>query len=53
MQIRKEKRKEKVLNLETEIFNRSKLLGEYIVKILFEWTSEKFKDEYLKNLKKI
>jgi len=33
IQIRKEK--ERVLNLETEIFKRSELPGKYMVKILF------------------
>jgi len=33
--MRREKRKERVLNLEAEIFKRSKLLEKYIVKILF------------------
>jgi len=36
VQIRKVKEKEKTLNTETEAFKRSKLLGKYIVKILFE-----------------
>jgi len=33
--MRKEKRKEKALNLEAEMFNRSELPGKYIAKILF------------------
>jgi len=46
VQMRKEKGK-RALNLEAEIF---KLLGKYIVKILFEWDNRKFKDKYLKKL---
>jgi len=34
--MRKEKGKKNVLNSEAEVFKKSKLLGEYIVKILFE-----------------
>jgi len=35
VQMRKEKRKERALNLEAEMFRRSELLKKYIVKILF------------------
>ena len=35
VQVRKEKRKEKTLNLEVEVLKRSKLLEKYTVKILF------------------
>ena len=35
VQMRKEKRKKKTLNPETEVFKRSELLEKYIVKILF------------------
>jgi len=35
VQMRKEKRKERALNLEAEVFKRSELLKKYIVKILF------------------
>jgi len=35
VQMRKVKRKEKVLNLETKMFKKSKLSEKYIVKILF------------------
>ena len=35
IQIRKEKKKKKALNLEAEMFKRSKLLGNYTAKILF------------------
>ena len=36
IQIRKENKKERILNSETEVFKRSKLLEKYIVKILFK-----------------
>jgi len=36
VQMRKEKEKEKVLNLEAEMFERSELPGKYIAKILFK-----------------
>jgi len=48
--IRKEK--VKLLNLETEMFKRSELLGKYTVKILFGWNDRKFEDEYLKKLER-
>ena len=35
IQMRKEKRKKKALNLEIGVFKRSELLKKYIVKILF------------------
>ena len=50
--MRKEKRKEKALNLEAEMFNRSELPGKYIAKILFRQNNKKFKDEYLKKLER-
>ena len=49
---RKEKGKESELNLEAEVFRRSELLEKYIAKILFGWDNGKFKDEYLKKLKR-
>ena len=49
---RKEKGKESELNPEAEVFRRSKLLEKYIAKILFGWDNGKFKDEYLKKLKR-
>jgi len=52
VQIRKEKENEKVLNPETEMFKRSELLGKYIANILFGWNNGKFKNEYLKRLKR-
>ena len=57
-EIRKEKirrvqmRKQKPLNLETEVFKKSELVEKYIKKILFEWNSRKFEDEYLKKLER-
>ena len=35
VQLRKEKRKKRILNLKAEVFKRSELLGKYTVKILF------------------
>jgi len=40
------------LNLNTEKFERSKLLWKYTAKILFRWDDGKFEDEYLKKLKR-
>ena len=57
-EIRKEKirrvqmRKQKLLNLETEVFKKSELVEKYIKKILFEWNGRKFEDEYLKKLER-
>ena len=52
VQMRKEKGKEWVLNLEAEIFRRSELLEKYTANILFGWNDRKFKNEYLKKLEK-
>ena len=52
LQIRKEKRKEKALNPEVEVFKRSDLPEKYIAKILFEWNNKKFENEYLKKLER-
>ena len=52
VQTRKEKGKEKVLNPEAKVFRRSKLLGKYMAKILFEWNDGNFENEYLKKLEK-
>jgi len=41
-----------VLNPEAKMFERSKLLGNYIAKILFEWDNGKFEDKYLKKLER-
>jgi len=35
VQLRKKKKKKRILYLEAEVFRRSKLLGKYTVKILF------------------
>jgi len=51
--MRKKKRKERVLNLEVEVFRRSKLLRKYTANILFGWNNKKFKNKYLKKLGKI
>jgi len=45
-------RKQKSLNLETEVFKRSELPRKYTAKILFGWDNRKFEDKYLKKLKK-
>jgi len=42
VQLRKEKRKKRILNLKAEVFKRSELLGKYTVKILFRWNNGKF-----------
>ena len=52
IQMRKEKRKKKALNLEIGVFKRSELLKKYIVKILFRQNDIKFKNKYLKKLKR-
>ena len=52
VQTRKEKGKERLLNLKTEVFKRSELLRKYIAKILFKWDNKKFENEYLKKLKR-
>ena len=33
-------------------FRRGELLGKYMVKILYGWDDEKFKNEYLKKLER-
>ena len=40
------------LNLEADNFRRSKLLGKYITKMLYEQDNKKFKEEYLKKLER-
>ena len=47
VQTRKDKRKEKVLNPEAEVFKRSELLGKYTTKILFEQNDRKFRFHFL------
>ena len=53
VQMRKEKGKKRVLNLEAEVFKRSKLLEKYTTKILFGQDDRKFEDKYLKKLERI
>ena len=43
---------QKPLNPEVKVFKRSELLGKYIAKILFGQNNQKFKDKYLKKLKR-
>ena len=50
--IKKEKRKERELNPEAEVFKRSELPRNYKTKILFRWDSREFEDEYLKKLER-
>ena len=50
--MRKEKRKEKVLNPKAEVFKKSELSEKYTAKILFEWDDKKFEDAYLKKLER-
>jgi len=38
--------------VEKRNFGREKLLGKYTVKILYRWDDRKFKEEYLKKLKR-
>ena len=45
-------RKQKPLNIEAEVLKRSKLPGKYTAKILFRQNNRRFKDEYLKKLKR-
>jgi len=52
VQLRKGKGKERVLNLEAEVFKRSELPEKYIVKILFGWNNKKFANKYLKKLER-
>ena len=40
------------LNPEVEEFKRSELPEKYTARILFRWDDKKFKDEYLKKLKR-
>ena len=50
--MRKDKGKKMKLNLEVEVFKKSKLLEKYIIKILFGWDNRKFENKYLKKLEK-
>jgi len=45
-------RKQKPLNLKAEVLKRSELPRKYTAKILFGWNNRRFKNEYLKKLKK-
>ena len=46
-------KKQKLLNLEAEMFKRSELPGKYTIKILCGWNNGKFKDKNLKKLERI
>ena len=46
-------KKQKLLNLEAEMFKRSELPGKYTIKILCGWNNGKFKDENLMKLERI
>ena len=46
------RRQEKLDRIEERDFRKSKLLGKYMAKILYRWDNRKFKNEYLKKLKK-
>ena len=50
--MRKEKRKEKELNLKENIFKRTELLEKYTVRILFGQDNRKFENKYLKKLER-
>ena len=39
-------------NLRTEKYRRSKLLGKYMVKLLYSWDDRRFEEEYLRKLEK-
>ena len=45
-------RKQKLLNPEAEVLKRSELPGKCTAKILFRQNNRRFKDEYLKKLKR-
>ena len=47
-----EKRWKVKLNPRADEFKKSKLPGKYMVKLLFGWNNKKFKNKYLKKLKK-
>ena len=50
--MRKEKEKEKKLNLGAEMSKRSELSGKYTAKILFRQDDRKFEDKYLNKQKR-
>ena len=49
---RVQQRKQKLLNLKSEVFKKSELLEKYIAKILFEQNNKKFENKYLKKLER-
>ena len=46
------KRQEKLNMIEEKDFRREKLLGKYIVKMLYKWDDGKFEEEYLRKLER-
>jgi len=50
--MRKEKGKERALNLEAKVFRRNELPEKYTVNILFGWDGRKFEGKYLKKLER-
>ena len=46
------KKQEKLDIIEEKDFRREKLLGKYIAKILYKWNDGKFKNKYVKKLKR-
>jgi len=48
----KVRRQEKLNIVEEKDFRRGKLLGKYMMKILYRWDNGKFENEYLKKLER-
>ena len=48
VQMKKEKRNKKALNLEARVFKKSELPEKYTTKILFRQDNKKFENKYLK-----
>jgi len=46
------RRQEKLDRMEERDFRRGKLLGKYIVKILYRWDNGNFEEEYLRKLER-
>jgi len=46
------RRQEKLDKRDERNFRREKLLGKYIIKILYRWDDGKFEEEYLRKLKR-
>ena len=46
------KKQEKLDIIEEKDFRREKLLGKYMAKILYKWNDGKFKNKYVKKLKR-